>query len=208
MESLHAFNMYVNDLHALLEVAHPRLCQLMGITVAILSYAYDAALPADTEEDLQMTATIFEEFCNTNRLFISTPQTFVTVFHNVSDDGLQYCYEDVYDIDNVDGRLVRIQVYAQTIAAACEFKYLGVVLDSTCSGAAHFAARSGAVERSAHLLMSGLSRIPSYPHIMLSYLWSCLVAPVGSYGMELFAHSAGEAQAFEDKERKWGRRLL
>ena len=202
VESPHAFNMYVNDRRAQLEAVHPRLCQLMGITIAILLYADDAALPADTEEDLQIAATIFEEFCNTNRLFISTPKTFVTVFHNVSDDGVQYSNEDVY----VDGRLVRIPVYSQNIAAAREFKYLGVVLDSTCSGAAHFAARSGAVDRSAHLLLSGLSRVPSYPHRMLSYLWSCLVAPVGSYGMELFAHSAGEAQAFEDKERKWWRR--
>ena len=108
----------------------------------------------------------------------------------------------------MDGRPVQILVYGHAIAAAREFKYLGVVMDSTCSSSAHFAARCKAVERSAHLLSAGLSKIPSYPHRLLTYLWSSLVAPVGSYGMDVFSQSVVDIQAYETKERKWWRRLL
>ena len=204
VESPHAFNAYIDGLRTQLETQHPQLCRLMGITIAILLYADDAALPADSEEDLQRAAAIFEDFCNLHRLFVSTPKSFVTVFHNASDTGVQYDSDKVY----VDGRLVDIQIYGPTMAAAQEFKYLGVIMDSTCSSAGHFASRMSALDRSAHLLSAGLSKLPSYPHSLLSYLWSSLAAPVGNYGMDLFAHSQAEVQAFENKERKWWRRLL
>ena len=135
VESPHCFNMYVDGLRSRLESAHPRLCRLMGVIVAILLYADDAALPADSAEDLQLLATLFEEFCNEHRLFIATPKTFVTVFHSSTDHGVTYQDDAVV----VDGQRVRIRIYGKEISAAQSFKYLGVVLDSTCNQAAHSA---------------------------------------------------------------------
>ena len=88
VESPHAFNMYIDGLRSHLEAVHPHLCRLLGFTIAVILYADDAALPADSEEDLQRMATLFEQFCNDHRLFISTPKTFVTVFHQPSDHGV------------------------------------------------------------------------------------------------------------------------
>ena len=62
----------------------------MGVLIAIILYADDAALPADSVEDLQLLASLFGEYCNLNRLFIATGKTFVTVFHAPSDSGVQY----------------------------------------------------------------------------------------------------------------------
>ena len=86
----------------------------------------------------------------------------------------------------VDGTKVEVHIYGKLIAAASSFKYLGVVLDSTCSQNAHATSRSNGFDRAAHLLIAGLSRIPAFPHTFMLYLWSSLVVPVAGYGMELF----------------------
>ena len=164
VESPHCFNMYVDGLRLKLESAHPRLCRLMGVIVAVLLYADDAALPADSAEDLQLLATLFEEFCNDRRLFIATPKTFVTVFHPATD--IRVIYQDGHVF--VDGVKVEIKIYDTDITAAKSFKYLGVVLDSTCNQSAHSDARCLSFDRSAHLLLAGLSRIPSFPHKLLT----------------------------------------
>ena len=70
VESPHLFNIYIGDLRQRLEQQHPRLCQLMHITIAVLLYADDAALPADTAEDLALSASIFEQFCNDMHLYV------------------------------------------------------------------------------------------------------------------------------------------
>lgn len=53
VESPHAFSMYLNDLRSHLERQHPRLCHLLGIAIAVVLYANDAALPAESDDDLQ-----------------------------------------------------------------------------------------------------------------------------------------------------------
>ena len=204
VESPHGFNIYVSDLREFLEGLHPRLCQLMGVVVPLVLYADDAALPADSAEDLQLMASLFEQFCNENRLFISTPKSFVTVFHASEDAAVVYTGDSV----TVGGEPVLIKIYGQTISAAATFKYLGVYLDSCGSSAAHAGAKTVAFDRAAHLLHTGLSRIPSFPHSFLTYLWASLVKPVGNYGMELFPHSQSSIDAFRVRERKHWRLLL
>ena len=176
----------------------------MGVMIALLLYADDAALPADSAEDLQLLASLFEEFCNESRLFISTPKTFVTVFHPATDPGVVYNQDSVF----VDHVKVSIKIYGSEIMASSSFKYLGVTLNSTCSPLAHSTTRCLAYDRAAHLLLAGLSRIPAFPHKLVTYLWTSLVNPVGSYGMELFHHSPAFVQTFQAKERKWWRKLL
>ena len=41
----------------------------MGCTIAILLYADDAAIPADSIEDLKLAARIAEEFFNDSQLY-------------------------------------------------------------------------------------------------------------------------------------------
>jgi len=65
-----------------------------------------------------------------------------------------------------------------------------------------------ALDRSANLLLAGLSRIPSYPHSFMTYLWTSLVQPVPCYGMELFAYPTSVLERFRACERKWWRKLL
>ena len=90
VESPHLFNIYICDLRRQLEEQHPRLCKLMHITIAVLLYADDAALPADSAEDLIFSTKIFEEFCNDMHLYIATSKTFITVFSEESDAGVVY----------------------------------------------------------------------------------------------------------------------
>jgi hypothetical protein len=73
VESPHLFNIYISDLRRRLGEGHPRLCKLLHITIAILLYADDAALPADSVDDLLLSMEIFEQFCNDMHLFIATP---------------------------------------------------------------------------------------------------------------------------------------
>ena len=60
VESPHQFNMYIDDLKDLLETEHPNLCKMAGVILAVLLYADDAALPADSAEDLQKSADIVD----------------------------------------------------------------------------------------------------------------------------------------------------
>ena len=204
VEPPHLFNIYIGDLRRRLEQQHPRLCQLMHITVAILLYADDAALPADTAEDLALSARIFEEFCNDMRLYVSVPKTFVTVFHDTSDDEVKYVGNNVL----VDGHRVVVKIYGSEINATASFKYLGVVLDASGSPAAHLDARFAAFERAGNGLINGLRRIPAHTHSFVQYLWQALVLPVALYGVELFAWAEKDQSRFMSLQRGLGRRLL
>eukprot|EP00973_Karenia_brevis_P026062 3596591-Karenia_brevis.AAC.1 len=113
VESPHLFNAYIDDIKGRLETLHPRLCRLLDITIPIVLYADDAALPASTVEDLRLSVSIFEEFCNQHQLFISTPKTFFTVFHNPSDQGVKYTDKQVL----IDGIAVEIAIYGKAICA-------------------------------------------------------------------------------------------
>ena len=145
-------------------------------------YANDAALPADNVNDLVLSIRISEEFCNENRLFISVTKSFITVFHHVDDNGVSYKDDTVF----VDGRRVVVKIYGKELAAAPRFKYLGVTLSSCGSVRYHIEGRCTAFRRAIASLLSGLVRIPGGSHDFTRYLWFCLVAPVASYGMELF----------------------
>jgi hypothetical protein len=102
VESPHLFNMFISPLKQKLLDLHPRLCRLLDVIVAVILYADDAALPADSVEDLQLAMSIFEEFCNENRLFIAVPKTFLMVFHNAGDRGVIYEDSGVW----IDGQLM------------------------------------------------------------------------------------------------------
>ena len=84
------FNMYVDPLRDRLLERRPHLCKMMHVTIALLLYADDAAIPADSIEDLQHSAAIMGEFCIDSHLTISVPKTCVTVFHSDSDQGVVY----------------------------------------------------------------------------------------------------------------------
>ena len=64
---------YMEPLRERLTSEHHRICKLLDVMIAILLYADDVALPADSIEDLIVSARILEEFCNDARLFISFP---------------------------------------------------------------------------------------------------------------------------------------
>jgi hypothetical protein len=183
VESPQLFNMYIAPLRQRLIDQHPRLCKMLGIIIAAVLYADDAALPADNLEDLQLAVDIFEEFCNDYQLFIAVGKTFLTVFHDESDTGVHYEGKSVW----VDGSKATVRVYGEEIAAAQSFKYLGVTIDCHGSNKAHLKARLQAFSRAVGLLLAGLARLPSYTHSFVLYLWTTLVAPVLSYGMEQFA---------------------
>jgi len=176
----------------------------MHITVAILLYADDAALPADTAEDLALSARILEEFCNDMRLYVSVPKTFVTVFHDTSDEEVKYVGNNVL----VDGHRVVVKIYGSEINATASFKYLGVVLDASGNPAAHLCARFDAFERAGNGLINGLRRIPAHTHSFVQYLWQALVLPVALYGVELFAWAEKDQSRFMSLQRGLGRRLL
>ena len=148
----------------------------------MLLYADDAALPADSVEDLQLAAQILEAFCNRHRLFIAVPKTYVTVFHNSDDTSVVYDGRRVF----ADGELVNIKIYGQSVAATPSFKYLGVVLHCSGKHSCHFEARFKAFENAASLFFAGLSRVASLSSPFAQYLWKTLVLPVATYGMSVF----------------------
>jgi hypothetical protein len=203
-ESPHLFNMYIGELRRRLEEQRPRLCMLAHIAVAVLLYADDAAIPADSAEDLAIAASIVEGFCNDMHLFISTGKSFITVFHSEQDDGVTYYDEACW----VDGQQIIVSIYDEVIKACASFKYLGVTLDEHGSPKAHLDNRLGAVQRAGNALISGLRRVPSYSHSFLQYLWSSLVVPVGCYGVELFEWRDTDMKSHVKAQTALWRRLL
>lgn len=204
VESPHQFSMYINDAKAALEARHPRLCKLLDVTIALLMYADDAAIPADTAEDLQLAVEIFESFCNDSKLFISVPKTYLTIFHAPDDDSVRYVDEEVH----VDGKLVKIYIYQQVIKAAPVFKYLGVYINETCSSRDHFSNRAKAYQRAIGAFYSGMAKLPAYSHGFLLYLWRSLVAPVASYGADVYAWNDADTTPFVKQQSKAWRRML
>ena len=177
----------------------------MGYSFALLLYADDGAIPADSLDDLQMAADIFVEYCNIHRLFISVPKTCFTVFHTEADNGVAYGeHGEVY----VDDNAISIQIYGQSIKATSTFKYLGVHFDEYGSPHAHVEARTQAFLRGIAAFWAGLNKIPAYPHSFLLYLWSTLVAPVALYGIEAFAwEETDSAQLTKIQLQAWRRML-
>eukprot|EP00973_Karenia_brevis_P076626 10644363-Karenia_brevis.AAC.1 len=131
---------------------HPRLCRMAHVWISLLLYADDAALPADTAQDLQISADIFEAFCNDYRLFIAVPKTFLTVFHDATDTNVLYTDGKVF----VDGQRVDVKIYGQSVTATDNFKYLGISLDEFGSPDGHIRARASAFKRAAGSFFAGL----------------------------------------------------
>ena len=127
------FNMYIAGLRQRLESEHPRLCTMMGCIIAILLYADDAAIPADSIDDLRSAAEIAERFFNDSQLYVSTPKTFLTVFHASADDGVKY-EGDLVTVDNV---VVDVRYYGERIKASKSFKYVGINFDEYGSNTVH-----------------------------------------------------------------------
>eukprot|EP00973_Karenia_brevis_P087561 12140344-Karenia_brevis.AAC.1 len=75
VESPILFAMYISELRGRLESCHPRLCSLGHVLISIILYADDAALPADSVADLQLSLDIFIEFCNDMHLYVSVAKT-------------------------------------------------------------------------------------------------------------------------------------
>ena len=136
---------------------------MLGIIIVALLYADDAALPADNPEDLQASAMLFEHFCNAPRLFISLPKTFITVFHDVSDEGVQYQDGKVL----VDGTEVSIKIYNSSVAAVPVFKYLGVIFNELV--------RAG--RRPFGIQVGGLSTGSAHAHFWSSSSTSFIFSP-------------------------------
>jgi len=204
VESPHFFNAYISDIRSRLEARHPHLCRLLHIIIPILLYADDAALPADSAADLQLSMQIFEEFCNDHHLYIATNKTYITVFHAPGDTGVTYCDQKVL----VDGAPVQVQVYGEDLQAAQEFKYLGVTLTSGGGASAHVRTRAAAFQRAIAMLLSGLLKLPACSHSFMCFLWQSLVVPVACYGLELFTWSDAELGLFQTHQTWAWRRLL
>ena len=205
VEFPHCFNAYIDGAKSALEAQHPRLCTMMGITIAMLLYADDAAIPADTAEDLQLPADIFVKYCYDYHLFITVPKTFVTVFHVGNDENLAYT-DDGKVI--VDGHSVVVAIYGQQVLATPSSKYLGVHLDEHGSQRSHFSARSQTFCRAIDSFFAGLAKILAYSHSFLLYLWRSLVEPVAVYGCGAFAWSDADARPFiQEQSRAWRRML-
>eukprot|EP00973_Karenia_brevis_P021827 3000930-Karenia_brevis.AAC.1 len=177
----------------------------MEITVAIILYADDAALPADSIEDLQISAAIFEQFCKDMRLTIAVPKTFLMVFHCSDDTNVHYGNNsDVY----VQGARCKITNYDQIVSATSSFKYLGVTLDATCSPSAHIKARVERFHNATGSFFAGLVRILSSSFDFTRYLWNALVLPVCLYGVEVFSWSDRDLVGIQSWQNKSWRHLV
>lgn len=130
-------------------------------TDAVILYADDAGLPADTAEDLALSVQLFVEFQrHAIQLFVSTSKTVLVVFHPAQDTGVIYCDWRVI----VNGAEVCVQVYGQQITAVSSFKYLGVHLQANAGCSEHVDARLEAFRRASGVLLNGLRGIPRYSH--------------------------------------------
>ena len=172
----------------------------LGPPFAVLLYADDAALPADSAEDLQLAARIVEEFFNNRQLFTSTPKTFITVFHSTTDAGVTYNGSEVL----VDGAPVHVHIYNELIKATPNFKYLGVHFNESGNNSTHMHERSNVVHisRASSSLLSSLRHIPSYPFEIILFLWRTLVVPVVCYGFEAYARSEVDVLSFQKHEQR------
>ena len=88
LDSPFLFSMYISGLRQRLEDEHPRLCTFAGIDCCVLLYADDAALPADSASDLQLSASILEQFCNDMHLCISLSKTVLAICTRLVTAGL------------------------------------------------------------------------------------------------------------------------
>jgi len=204
VESPHLFNAYIDPIRQRLEAENPNLCSLLGVTLAILLYADDAALPADDIVSLQRSLDIFTSFCNEHRLYISVPKSSITVFHACNDSNVDYQNGSVF----VDGVKQSVHIYGQELSASSSFKYLGIVVDSTGAFACHAQSRLQAFAKASRSLHAGLLRLPAFSFQFFLYLWSALVFPVLCYGVEVFAWHEDDVNAFARAQVETQKRCL
>ena len=165
----------------------------------------DAAMPADSLEDLQLSLNIFVDFCNEMHLYVATAKTSLVVFHNDDDDeGVVYNNGHVY----VDGQMAKLMIFGDQIKATDSFKYLGMMLHSSRTFDCHADSRISAFTRATKFVLIGLSKIPSFSHAFLKSLWRSLIEPVGLYGMELCERSELACRELHKAAVKSQRKLL
>lgn len=85
---------------------------------------------------------------------------------------------------------------------------LGVTVNSVGDASSHIASRTRAMQCGIALCFARLSRIPSFGHAFLLFLWCTLVTPIGTYGMELFSWNEAAAAPLIKLQKSAWRRML
>lgn len=204
VEPPHFFNMYISGLQDKIERESPNVCVLMGVAIAIILYADDAAIPANSLEDLQNACRVLEAICNEHQLSIATAKTFLTVFHHEDDRGVVYETGTV----TVDRVLAVILIYAEQISAAQCFKYLVVVISSTGTHQEHTANRLTAFRRAIGKFKTSIRCIPDGSFAFVKFVWKMLVFPVPAYGMEVYVWDELDCKEFQQMHMCAWRSLL
>ena len=108
------FNIYINDLSALLELSNKEIL-IDGKRITHLLYADDLILMGDSESDLQYLLDILATWCRTNNMAINCNKTKIMHFRNNSAKRIEFCFTCCGSkIDIVD-----------------TYKYLGLLLNET-----------------------------------------------------------------------------
>ena len=159
------------------------------LSLYLLLFADDAVIFSETPEGLQKSLDNFEIYCQKWNLTVNVDKTKIVVFRK----GGILAQDESWTYNN------------QPVEIVSAFNYLGIVLSSGGSFISATKTLAGKGLRAMHCLLETIKGTKMPIKIMFN-LFDALVAPVLSYGCEVWGFSS--AQCIERVHRKFCKRVL
>ena len=165
------FNLYINDLSGEIKMSGKGVI-IGDERVAILLYADDICLLAESEEDLQSLLDILSGWCSKWCMQVNTEKTQIVHFRPPSFDRTEYCFK----------------YGAQVINVVLQYKYLGLILSEHLDYQITATMVAKSASRALGLLFAKFKASGGMPYQVYTKLYDTLVQPIISYGAGIWGN--------------------
>ena len=168
------FILFVSDLETHLKTNGAGSISVSNSRVSLLMFADDVVLLAETQEGLQTSLHLLNQYCLTSALSVNTEKTKVVIFNKQ-----RGCSPD-------------FRINMKEIQVLSDYKYLGIVLSDNCSFKPAVLTLATQAKKALFTLKKALQNL-HYPSPAIScFLFDALVCPIMEYGCEVWIATAGE----------------
>ena len=164
--SPYLFNLYINDLSKVLDLAGTDPVKLNGRNISSLLYADDMLLLSYSEAGMQKTLNILDEYCHRWQLVVNTDKTKIMIFNKN-----KFTCEFKYQGKNLD--------------IVHEYTYLGLKISKSGSFKPAILELSRKAQKAYFHIKSMFRKVKASPKLYLK-LFDSLVKPILLYGADVW----------------------
>jgi hypothetical protein len=159
------FGLFINDLATDLNASGKGIKLNDDLIIALLLYADDLAIIADSEEDLQMMLNILEIWCKKWRMRINVKKTKIVHFRTPSQPKTEYNFLFNNEI----------------VQCVDKYKYLGIILDEHLNFNTTVTVLAGSANRALGSIYTKFNKLKGLGFTTFTTLYNSGVAPILDY---------------------------